>query len=229
MTTIDPHARNYVSASPYSYVNDNPVSSIDPDGRDIIVLSAPDHVVGLGHAEVLIENEKTGYKYYSKNGTHEGLRAYGKSDDNPVSGRSYASLKDFENSEDNRDPKGSYKVAYQIKTYEATDKKMEAAAADAVKSFYKLLDQSCIDVASDALKAGNLNPGFDPPINIFNFKIYTPDPVMAIPRLRFNRIVRFNPGGVLFDVPPLAKEKKGTITVEPVSKPTFIPNEKQNQ
>ena len=32
--TVDPHAENYFHASPYSYVENNPISRIDPDGRD---------------------------------------------------------------------------------------------------------------------------------------------------------------------------------------------------
>ena len=40
-------------------------------------------------------------------------------------------------------------------------KKMEVAAEEAVESDYNVLDQSCIDVGSDALSAGNLDPGYD--------------------------------------------------------------------
>jgi hypothetical protein len=31
---VDPHAENYFRASPYAYVENNPISRIDPDGRD---------------------------------------------------------------------------------------------------------------------------------------------------------------------------------------------------
>jgi RHS repeat-associated protein len=31
---VDPHAENYYHASPYGYVENNPISRIDPDGRD---------------------------------------------------------------------------------------------------------------------------------------------------------------------------------------------------
>ena len=31
---MDPHAENYLHASPFSYVENNPISRIDPDGRD---------------------------------------------------------------------------------------------------------------------------------------------------------------------------------------------------
>ncbi len=35
-TSIDPHAENYFSTSPFTYVANNPLKFIDPDGKDII-------------------------------------------------------------------------------------------------------------------------------------------------------------------------------------------------
>lgn len=105
-----------MSISPYVYVNNNPINSIDPDGRDLIVLSAPSHVGGLGHAAVLSGNEQTGYRYYSKNGTTDNHRAYGRSNDNPQAGtKTYASLKEFITSKENK-KEGPYAKAYEIKT-----------------------------------------------------------------------------------------------------------------
>ncbi|SFF61464.1 RHS repeat-associated core domain-containing protein [Thermoflexibacter ruber] len=33
-TTLDPHGENYYSMSPYSFLGNNPVKNIDPDGKD---------------------------------------------------------------------------------------------------------------------------------------------------------------------------------------------------
>ncbi|WP_158797336.1 RHS repeat-associated core domain-containing protein [Pedobacter sp. L105] len=212
-STIDPHATSYLSISPYSYVNNNPITSIDPDGRDLIVLSAPDHVGGLGHAAVLIGNEQTGYRYYSKNGTTDHYRAYGRSNDNPQAGtKIYASLNEFMASKENK-KEGSYAKAYDIKTDEATDKKMEAAAKESVLSDYNVLEKSCIDVASDAARAGGLNPGtsiFYRSPNQDSRNYLTP-----LPNLRFDRIIENNPGGVLFIFLPEPNKRTGTVSVDP--------------
>ncbi|QHS56492.1 RHS repeat-associated core domain-containing protein [Mucilaginibacter sp. 14171R-50] len=222
-TNCDPHASSYFSISSYSYVNNNPITSIDPDGRDLIVLSAPTHAGGYGHAAVLIGNDKTGYKYYSKNGTTEHKGAWGASDKHPVVGRKYASLKEFEASEDNKKD-GPYEKAYELKTDEATDKKMEEAAKKAVESDYNVLANSCIDVASDALHAGRFDNGTGPKV----FGIIPNTYLTPIPNVRFKAIIKNNPGGVLLILPQPKKKREGTVTVGPLSKPTVIPdNEKK--
>lgn len=71
--SIDPLAAKYPEWSPYVYVKDNPIIHIDPDGKDAVIVVFPDYKVstkvgkigGLGHAGVLLINNKTGYtKYY---------------------------------------------------------------------------------------------------------------------------------------------------------------------
>ena len=117
-TSLDPSATSYKSLSPYNYVNNNPTGSIDPDGRDLIVLNATSHVLGAGHGAVLIGNPKTGYKYYAKNGTTGYFGEYGKSNDHPVKGKQYDSRKEFEDSPENKQD-GPYNRQYELKTDEA--------------------------------------------------------------------------------------------------------------
>ncbi|WPQ64835.1 RHS repeat-associated core domain-containing protein [Chitinophaga sancti] len=59
----DPHAAKYYGVSSYSYVANNPVNAIDPDGRDIIILKAPMNVGRCEHAAKLICNASGGYGY----------------------------------------------------------------------------------------------------------------------------------------------------------------------
>jgi RHS repeat-associated protein len=216
-TTIDPSAASYQSLSPYDYVANNPLRSIDPDGRNIIILNASSHVGGIGHAAVLI-GQPGHYKYYAKNGTTKNFGAFGKDNDHPEKGtKEYKSLKDFENSPENKRD-GPYDRTYEIKTSDATDKQMEDAATKAVESDYIVLGQSCIDVASDALDSGNLDPGGETiPFLIWHW----PASQSFSPNHRFGAIVKNNPGGILIIFPEPKKEKKATVTVGELSKPVF--------
>jgi len=68
---IDPHASKYPSLSPYSYVANNPLKYIDPDGKDIVVLNDSDGAHGFGHNAVLVGNDDDGWTYYSYDGDGE--------------------------------------------------------------------------------------------------------------------------------------------------------------
>ena len=142
------------------------------------------------------------------------MHAFGPSDKGPVVGRHYASLQEFEQSQDNKKD-GPYKTAYDIKTDEATDKKMEAAAKASVESDYDVLLKSCIDVASDALNAAKLDPGTtNYPWWAFATKQDKAE-LTPIPNTRFKNIMNNNPGGIFIILPAPKKERKGTVTVDP--------------
>jgi len=51
--SVDPHAENYYFASPYTYVLNNPIFYVDPDGRDARVSSATD---SLGNVTYTIQS-----------------------------------------------------------------------------------------------------------------------------------------------------------------------------
>lgn len=76
---IDPHANNYANFAPYSYVLNNPTNAIDPDGRDAILIAYPDYRIGtpigriggLGHAGVLLIDNKTGVTKYYEYGRYD--------------------------------------------------------------------------------------------------------------------------------------------------------------
>jgi RHS repeat-associated protein len=68
--TTDP-AREF--ASPYLGMGNRPTVAIDPDGGDIIILNATKSVGGIGHAAILVGNDKDGWRYVSKNGTNKGI------------------------------------------------------------------------------------------------------------------------------------------------------------
>jgi uncharacterized protein RhaS with RHS repeats len=156
---IDPKAQKYPGLSTYAYVADNPLRNIDPDGKDIIVLNAPKGASGFGHAAVLIGNSKTGYTYYSKDGTSHGL--FGPADKNYRNGDHFESLSDFANQVNPKRGEKPYTGAYEIKSDEKTDAAMNEAAKKTSEENYAVVGNSCIDVPSDALQAGGFNPGYE--------------------------------------------------------------------
>jgi len=188
--SADPLQEKYPGISTYCYTVANPVRLIDPDGKDIIVLSAHNHVGGLGHAAVLIGNDEKGWNLYSKNGTlgisGGSLRLIGPEDhDNDDNGVHFNSLTEFANSLSNFDTKEygdvTYTSAYRITSDK--DEDMKQAASESVSSYYIFIGQSCIDVCSDALSAGGLNPGE---------KWF--DRRSVIPNIRYEQIKNYNKG-----------------------------------
>ncbi|MEJ0105420.1 MAG: hypothetical protein WDO19_23940 [Bacteroidota bacterium] len=76
---LDPHADKYANFTPYNYVLDNPVNAIDPDGQDAILIAYPDYKIatpvgkigGLGHAGVLLIDNKMGTTKYYEYGRYD--------------------------------------------------------------------------------------------------------------------------------------------------------------
>jgi len=78
-TGIDPHSDKYSGYSPYNYVYNNPINAIDQDGRDGKLIVFPDAKIegygrkwsGLGHAGVLLIDNKTGTTKYFEYGRYD--------------------------------------------------------------------------------------------------------------------------------------------------------------
>ncbi len=76
---IDPNAGKYASLNPYNYVYNNPVNGFDPDGEDGILIVWPDYKIkvgkrkysGIGHAGVLLIDNKTGHTKYYEYGRYD--------------------------------------------------------------------------------------------------------------------------------------------------------------
>ncbi|MDP3558338.1 MAG: RHS repeat-associated core domain-containing protein [Bacteroidota bacterium] len=195
--SIDPLAIKYADLTPYHFCDNSPIRIKDDDGRDIIILSAPKGAGGYGHAAVLIGNDKDGWKLYSKNGTLSSGGSSGRSDKNPQINVPFETLKEFGNTE-NFTEQGDieYTSAFRITTDKATDEKMKRAAAKSVGSDYDVLNSSCIDVCSDALKAGGLDEGYKEvtTVNDPDFGSGTIKAKSRIPNERYEEIKNNNTG-----------------------------------
>jgi uncharacterized protein RhaS with RHS repeats len=90
---VDPLAEKYPNIAPYTYVANNPLRYIDPDGRDAILVVFPNYMVDtetrlgkqpLGHAGVLLIDNKTGvtkYYEYGRYNTTDGSKGRVRSSD----------------------------------------------------------------------------------------------------------------------------------------------------
>lgn len=78
--SVDPLANKYPDVSPYNFVLNNPIANIDPDGRDVIPIVFPNYKISalgtkwsnLGHAGVLLIDNKTGETKYYEYGRYDG-------------------------------------------------------------------------------------------------------------------------------------------------------------
>jgi RHS repeat-associated protein len=76
---VDPLADKNHFDSPYAFVHNNPMIYVDPDGKDAILIVFPDYKIstpvgkvgGLGHAGVLLIDNKTGVTKYYEYGRYD--------------------------------------------------------------------------------------------------------------------------------------------------------------
>lgn len=76
---VDPLASKYPGVSPYVYCVSNPVKYVDPDGRDAFLIVFPDYKISafgrkfknLGHAGILLIDNKTGLTKYYEYGRYD--------------------------------------------------------------------------------------------------------------------------------------------------------------
>ena len=162
---MHPLWEKYRTLQPYQYAGNSPVMAVDRDGDSIIVLqdwegANPTGNHAFGHTAVLIGGDDVGWKLYSKNGGEYGV--YGESI-NPQYGQDdksqFPTLAIFKE-EAAKDPLiGRYDNAVMIPTTKEQDAAASKAAENQVLSTYAIFGSSCVDVASDALKAAGKDPG----------------------------------------------------------------------
>ena len=151
-TSVDAMWGKYVEVNPYHYSLNQPLTAIDPDGRDLIILVDVEGANRLGHAAVLIGNDKDGWQYRSLDGSKDINRLWGTSKNKR---EDFDNLEEFLSNTDTKLDLSKYDIGFQIKEDTETDKKFLKGADSETedKKEYDVLNHSCIDVVSGALEA----------------------------------------------------------------------------
>jgi hypothetical protein len=194
--SVDPLAKKYPQHSPYNFVEGSPVNSIDPDGRDIIVLNNPNGASGYGHMAVLIGNDKTGWTFISKEGRDKtpwySNELTGGPALKPLIGV-YTSLDAFKKAQTTDENLRNYTQNVRFATTAKQDKSALTATTEAAKSWYNLGFNNCADAVSDGLSAAGLNPGFTYTYGYGYAKSGEPTKSLdARPSVRFEQIKKNN-------------------------------------
>jgi RHS repeat-associated protein len=190
--SLDPHARNYPSLSDYAFVGNMPIWAIDPDGRDIVVLSDPKGAGGAGHQAVLISDGKGGWNYVSKDGSAGNNPAYGKP---IIIVQNFKTIEEFAASEHNfvKNDDGTFKTdedgnkiqryeeGYLIKTDPSTDPASFEAAKSSASCTYILGSADCSHVAKDALDKAKTPEGEQVENGEYG------DPIIVVPKTKYTK------------------------------------------
>ena len=172
--SVDPMWEKYAGMSPYNYCMGNPVKLVDPDGRDVAVLTAPKgaNLGGFcaGHMAILIQDKEGKWALYSKNGTNDGFGVKGKNvtKETFVEGGkriidigqyTFGTIEEFLNSDHNpiEDGDREYTEAFVIKCSPEQDRLAEKGALQVLNEDYDVKSSNCAQTVQSALR----NAGFD--------------------------------------------------------------------
>ena len=120
--------------SPYLALSNNPIITVDPDGRDVIYLldqNAPFGTGLSGHTALLIGNDETGWYLFSKNGFVDGKESN-------TDGQYFSNLAAFE-----KEGYWGYEKGAYVQTTHEQDQLLLASARRNVTKKYDTQDNNC--------------------------------------------------------------------------------------
>jgi uncharacterized protein RhaS with RHS repeats len=161
---IDPKGGKYAYASPYNYVLNNPIKSIDPDGKDVIVLIAKEGAQGMGHMGAIVQDGNGNWYYMTQGGAERNPTVskmisgiQGGMQLKPLGTKDKNEALELAKQDDYNSP---YTDQVEFNTSSEMDAQIYSAAQDLVdetnsgKKKYKLLTNNCVDAVQDPIAKG---------------------------------------------------------------------------
>jgi RHS repeat-associated protein len=161
---VDPHADNYFSSSSYCYVDNSPLYSIDPDGKDIIILNVnKQNEKGRAgyHLAALIGDDLHGWYYYSKDGTVDNPWYSMKPKNSQIFFRKLNHFYTARSTQRNEyfEKLNIYRSEFRIKTTREQDLKAIKEMKEQIYDWNNLYLNNCGDAVGCSLEAAGLDGG----------------------------------------------------------------------
>jgi RHS repeat-associated protein len=163
--SVDPLASKYPSMSPFVFTGNNPLSYIDPDGNDIVVVINHDGAQGYGHMGMLVGNDEDGWVYMSKDGRVRDPETGEKDGTMLTGGESIVTIQEFEKGKSLEEVlktvgvSDGYDEALHFSTDSETDATATTAFNESAESKYNVFTANCSHAVEDALEAAGIETG----------------------------------------------------------------------
>lgn len=163
--SIDPLAAKYPQVSPYVFVLNNPIKFIDPDGKDVFIMNAPQGAGGLGHMGAIIQDGNGNWYYMTQgaadpNGNVSNMTSGGVQGGMaliPLGTKDKAEALELAKQDKNN---SAYTDQIEFKTSSEMDAKIFSAAQEQQERTnsgelkYNLFTNNCVDAVQDPIEKG---------------------------------------------------------------------------
>ncbi len=161
----DPLAAKYPQVSPYVFVLNNPIKYIDPDGKDVFIMIAPQGAGGLGHMGAIIQDGNGNWYYMTQgaadpNGNVSNMTSGGVQGGMaliPLGTKDRAEALELAKQDKNN---SAYTDQIELKTSSEMDAKIFTNAQEQQELTnsgelkYNLLTNNCVDAIQDPIEKG---------------------------------------------------------------------------
>ncbi|APB71989.1 RHS repeat protein [Paenibacillus polymyxa] len=159
--TYDGEINDTLSLNLYTYVKNNPLSYVDPNGHDAIIITNPELAVGFGHTSALIQDKNKIWSYFywgNKNVQYEQIK----------DSKALKSLENLNKWGNEKKLPGFDKAGYTTSTYIKGDFNESSKKAvnlenthlkNGKNNDYAFIGSSCLDMTVQILSLGKLYNG----------------------------------------------------------------------